>query len=42
MHAAATARAPAADSAVLSMLIDHLGLWLAEYVATHSQKRPRP
>ena len=41
--AAATARMPTADPAVLSMLIDDLGPWLAaEYAATHGQKTPRP
>jgi uncharacterized protein len=41
--AAATARRPAADPAVLRMLIDDLGPWLAaEYTATHGQKAPRP
>jgi uncharacterized protein len=41
--AAATARAPSADPAVLGMLIDDLGPWLAaEYTAVHGQKAPRP
>jgi uncharacterized protein len=41
--AAATARTPTADPAVLSMLIDDLGPWLAtEYTATHGEKAPRP
>lgn len=41
--AAATARTPTADPAVLSMLIDDLGPWLAtEYAATHGEKTPRP
>lgn len=44
MRAAATAaRTPAADPAVLDMLIDDLGPWLeTEYTATHGQKAPRP
>jgi len=34
---------PTADPAVLRMLIDDLGPWLAaEYTATHGQKAPRP
>jgi uncharacterized protein len=41
--AAATARTPTADPAMLSMLIDDLGPWLAtEYTATHGEKAPRP
>ncbi len=41
--AAAKARTPTADAALLSMLIDDLGPWLAtEYAATHGQKAPRP
>jgi uncharacterized protein len=41
--AAATARTPSADPAVLGMLIDDLGPWLAaEYTAVHGQKAPRP
>jgi uncharacterized protein len=41
--AAATARTPTSDPAVLSMLIDDLGPWLAtEYTATHGEKTPRP
>jgi uncharacterized protein len=41
--AAATARTPTADHAVLSMLTDNLGPWLAaEYTATHGEKPPRP
>jgi hypothetical protein len=40
--AAAIGRAPAADRAVLSMLIDDLGPWLAaEYTAVHGRKAPR-
>ena len=32
-----------ADPAALSMLIDHLGPWLAaEYTAAHGEKAPRP
>lgn len=44
MRAAATvARAPSADRAVLGMLIDGLGPWLAEeYTAVHGVKAPRP
>jgi len=44
MHrAAAIARTPSADPAVLAMLIDDLGPWLAaEYTAVHGQKAPRP
>ncbi|MHA6761889.1 nucleotidyltransferase [Streptacidiphilus sp. PAMC 29251] len=40
MHlAATTARTPTADSAVLSVLIDDLGPWLAaEYTAVHGEK----
>ena len=41
--AAAVARAPSADPAVLAMLIDDLGPWLAaEYTAVHGEKAPRP
>jgi predicted nucleotidyltransferase len=41
--AAAVARAPSADPAVLDMLIDDLGLWLAaEYTAVHGEKALRP
>ncbi|MFJ8815828.1 nucleotidyltransferase domain-containing protein [Amycolatopsis thermoflava] len=41
--AAVTARAPSADPAVLEMLIDDLGPWLAaEYTATHGERVPRP
>ena len=41
--AAVTARMPTADPAVLSMLIDDLGPWLAaEYTATYGEKAPRP
>jgi predicted nucleotidyltransferase len=40
--AAAIGRAPAADRAVLIMLIDDLGPWLAaEYAAVHGRKTPR-
>ncbi|MFF9343827.1 MULTISPECIES: nucleotidyltransferase domain-containing protein [unclassified Streptomyces] len=40
--AAATARTPTADPAVLGMLIDELGPWLAaEYTAVHGHKTPR-
>jgi uncharacterized protein len=40
--AAEIGRAPAADRAVLTMLIDDLGPWLAaEYVAVHGRKTPR-
>lgn len=36
-------RTPSADPAVLSMLIDDLGPWLAvEYTAVHGEKAPRP
>ena len=44
MRAAATAgRVPSADPAVLRMLIDDLGPWLAaEYTAVHGEKAPRP
>ena len=42
-RAAAIARAPSADPAVLTMLIDDLGPWLAaEYTAVHGEKAPRP
>jgi uncharacterized protein len=41
--AAATGRAPSGDPAVLAMLIDDLGRWLAaEYTAVHGEKAPRP
>jgi predicted nucleotidyltransferase len=41
--AAATARTPTADPAVLGMLVDDLGPWLAaEYTAVHGEKAPRP
>ncbi|GGL07807.1 hypothetical protein GCM10010094_80610 [Streptomyces flaveus] len=41
--AAATGRTPSANPAVLSMLIDHLGPWLAaEYTTVHGEKAPRP
>ncbi|MFI1395859.1 nucleotidyltransferase [Streptomyces sp. NPDC020681] len=41
--AAATARIPTADPAVLTMFIDHLGPWLAtQYTIVHGQKTPRP
>ncbi|WP_381794576.1 nucleotidyltransferase [Streptomyces niveus] len=41
--AASTGRAPSADRAVLGMLIDDLGPWLAaEYAAVHGEKVPRP
>jgi uncharacterized protein len=40
--AAATGGAPTTDPAVLSMLIDDLGPWLAtEYTAAHGEKAPR-
>ena len=40
--AAAVAQTPAADSSVLTMLIDDLGPWLAaEYVCVHGHKTPR-
>ncbi|MFF0066549.1 nucleotidyltransferase [Streptomyces sp. NPDC005279] len=40
--AAATGRTPSADPAVLSMLIDDLGPWLAaEYTVVHGQKTAR-
>jgi hypothetical protein len=42
-RAAAIARTPSADPAVLAMLIDDLGPWLAaEYTAVHGEKAPRP
>ncbi|WP_405617566.1 nucleotidyltransferase [Streptomyces sp. NBC_00076] len=41
--AAVVGRTPSADPAVLSMLIDDLGPWLAvEYTAVHGEKAPRP
>ena len=41
--AAAVARAPSADPALLDMLIDDLGPWLAaKYTAVHGEKAPRP
>ncbi|MCX5401622.1 nucleotidyltransferase domain-containing protein [Streptomyces sp. NBC_00102] len=40
--AASTGRAPSPDPAVLNMLIDDLGPWLAaEYTAVHGEKAPR-
>ena len=40
--AAAVAREPTADRAVLALLIGDLGPWLAaEYVAEHRRKAPR-
>ena len=42
-RAAALARTPSADPAVLTELIDDLGPWLAaEYTAVHGQKAPPP
>jgi predicted nucleotidyltransferase len=42
-RAAAIARTPSADPAVLAMLIDDLGPWLAaEYTSVHGEKAPRP
>ncbi len=41
--AARTGRAPTADPAVLSMLVDGLAPWLAaEHIAVHGEKAPRP
>ncbi|MFF7649397.1 nucleotidyltransferase domain-containing protein [Streptomyces sp. NPDC007983] len=41
--AASTGRAPSPDPAVLGMLINDLGPWLAaEYTAVHGEKAPRP
>ncbi|MFF8841150.1 nucleotidyltransferase [Streptomyces sp. NPDC015127] len=41
--AASTGRAPCPDRAVLGMLVDDLGPWLAaEYTAVHGEKDPRP
>ncbi|WP_030542868.1 nucleotidyltransferase [Streptomyces albus] len=41
--AASLGRAPSPDPAVLGMLIDDLGPWLAaEYTAVHGEKAPRP
>jgi hypothetical protein len=41
--AASTGRAPSPDPAVLDMLINDLGPWLAaEYTAVHGEKAPRP
>ncbi len=41
--AAAVGRTPSADPAVLGLLIDRLGPWLAtEYTAVHGTKAPRP
>lgn len=41
--ASAAGRAPSADSAVLSLLLDDLGPWLAaEYAAVHGERAPRP
>ena len=44
MRAAATAgRVPSPDPAVIRMLIDDLGPWLAaEYTDVHGEKAPRP
>ncbi len=43
LAAAATGRTPSADPAVLRMLIEDLGPWLAaEYSAAHGEKAPRP
>ncbi len=44
MHvAASTGRVPSPDPAVLEMLINDLGSWLAaEYTAMHGEKAPRP
>jgi hypothetical protein len=44
MHAAvAAARTPSADPAVLALLVEDLGPWLAaEYTAVHGVKAPRP
>ena len=42
-RAAVIARTPSADPAVLTMLIDDLGPWLAaEYTAVHGTKARRP
>ncbi len=42
-RAAVIARTPSADPAVLTMLIDDLGPWLAaEYTAVHGEKAPSP
>ena len=41
--AAGLTRVPSADPALLAMLIDDLGPWLAaEYLAVHGEKAPRP
>ncbi|WP_020418336.1 hypothetical protein [Amycolatopsis sp. ATCC 39116] len=41
--AAVTAREPTATPAILDMLIDDLGPWLAaEYTAIHGERAPRP
>ncbi len=41
--AAAAGRVPTADRAVIGMLVDDLGPWLAaEYTAVHGEKTPRP
>lgn len=41
--ASVTGHSPSIESAVLNMLIDDLGPWLAtEYTATHGKKTPRP
>ncbi|MFC8228573.1 nucleotidyltransferase [Streptomyces sp. NPDC057287] len=41
--AATVGRAPSTDPAVLEMLVDDLGPWLAaEYTAVHGEKTPRP
>ena len=44
MHlAASVGRVPSADPAVLGLLIDDLGRWLAaEYTAVHGEKAARP
>ncbi|MCF2530761.1 nucleotidyltransferase domain-containing protein [Yinghuangia soli] len=42
-RAAAVARTPSSDPAVLTMLVEDLGPWLAaEYIAVHGHKTPRP
>ncbi|MEV7773730.1 nucleotidyltransferase [Kitasatospora sp. NPDC086791] len=42
-RASVTARTPEADRAVLAVLIEDLGPWLAaEYTAVHGEKAPRP
>ncbi|GAB2575974.1 nucleotidyltransferase domain-containing protein [Streptomyces capparidis] len=41
--ASRTGRTPVADPAVLTVLLDELGPWLAgEYLAVHGEKAPRP